>query len=102
MQHHGHTIELVYYGDADPPVSVTIECLTCNIVLIAFEDLESEAEVQINWDEVGPVLLTALRNVTATYRTFRNVPIDEQEWTPMDDEAIDAAFEAIAKAEAQQ
>lgn len=44
-------------------------------------------------------LLAALQAVTATARTFRNVPKDDQEWTPIDDEALDAAFAAIAKAE---
>jgi hypothetical protein len=41
-------------------------------------------------------LVTALRNLTATARTFRNVPAGEQEWTAMDDEALDAAFAALA------
>jgi len=43
-------------------------------------------------------LLDALRALSATARTFRNVPVDEQEWTPLDDEALDAAFAAIAAA----
>lgn len=47
----------------------------------------------------APTLLAALKAVTATYRTFRNVPRDEQEWTTLDDEALDAAFEAIQQAE---
>ena len=45
-------------------------------------------------------LLAALINLTATARTFRNVPTGDQEWTPIDDEALEAAFAAIAKAEA--
>jgi len=47
----------------------------------------------------APELLDALRAVVSTYRTFRNVPHREQEWTRIDDEAIGAAQIAIAKAE---
>jgi len=50
----------------------------------------------------APDLLAALRAVASTYRTFRNVPKDEQEWTPLDDEALEAAFAAIAKAEGER
>lgn len=46
----------------------------------------------------APDLLVALQALTATARTFRNVPQAEQEWTPIDDEALDAAFAAIARA----
>ena len=48
----------------------------------------------------APLMLDALRALTATARTFRNVPVEEQEWTPLDDEALDAAFAAIAAADA--
>ena len=41
-------------------------------------------------------LAVALRNLTATARTFRDVPKDEQDWTVTDDEALDAAFAALA------
>lgn len=45
-------------------------------------------------------LAEALRNLTATARTFRNVPKDEQDWGPTDDEALDAAFAALAEHDA--
>lgn len=48
----------------------------------------------------APDLLAALQVLAATARTFRNVPNDEQEWGPLDDEALAAAFAAIAKATA--
>jgi len=46
----------------------------------------------------APELLAALQALTATARTFRNVPKGQQEWTALDDEALNAAFSAIAKA----
>ena len=48
--------------------------------------------------EVNADLLAALEGLAATARTFRNVPKDEQEWTSIDDDALDNAFDAIAKA----
>jgi len=47
----------------------------------------------------APLLLAALKNLTVTARTFRNVPKAEQEWTTLDDEALEAAFAAIDRAE---
>jgi hypothetical protein len=49
----------------------------------------------------APELLAALKAVASTYRTFRNVPKEKQEWTPLDDEALEAAFAAISKAEGE-
>ena len=46
----------------------------------------------------APDLLKALRALASTARTFRNVPKEEQEWTSIDDDALKAAFAAIAKA----
>ena len=46
----------------------------------------------------APDLLAALEAVVSTYRTFRNVPKSDQEWTLIDDEVIAAGFAAIAKA----
>jgi len=46
----------------------------------------------------APELLAACIDASATYRTFRNVPVEEQEWTSLDDAALDALFTAIAKA----
>lgn len=43
-------------------------------------------------------LLAALQTVLSTYRTFRNVPKDLQEWTCIDDEAFEQGLSAIAKA----
>jgi hypothetical protein len=40
-------------------------------------------------------LAQALRALTATARTFRNVPKKDQEWTPSDDDALNAAFSAL-------
>jgi len=47
-------------------------------------------------------LVAALSALVCTARTFRNVPKSEQEWTPIDDEALDAAFAALAKAKGEQ
>jgi len=46
----------------------------------------------------APDMLAALVALAATARTFRNVPKAEQEWGPLDDEALNAAFVAIDKA----
>ena len=46
----------------------------------------------------APELLAALEALTSTARTFRNVPLDEQQWTSLDDDALNSAFAAIAKA----
>lgn len=42
-------------------------------------------------------LREALNNLAATARTFRNVPKDEQEWTPIDDEALNAAYALLSE-----
>ena len=44
-------------------------------------------------------LYEALKFLTCTARTFRNVPKDEQEWTPVDDEALDNAFKVLIEYE---
>ena len=43
-------------------------------------------------------LLAALQTVLSTYRTFRNVPKNLQEWTCIDDEAFKQGLSAIRKA----
>ena len=61
---------------------------------------KTEAEVEANCTLIAaaPDLLKALRALASTARTFRNVPKEEQEWTSIDDDALKAAFAAIAKA----
>jgi len=39
-----------------------------------------------------------MRRVLAGYRTFRNVPEDEQQWTSYDDAAIEEGYAAIGEA----
>lgn len=46
-----------------------------------------------------PELVVALKNMTASARTFRNVPQEEQAWTQFDDDALDAAFALLSKLE---
>ena len=46
-----------------------------------------------------PKLYEALKALTFTARTFRNVPKDEQEWLDTDDAALDNAFEVLAEYE---
>ena len=46
-------------------------------------------------------LLATLVALTATARTFRNVPKAKQDWGPLDDEALDGAFAAIEQARAK-
>ena len=64
--------------------------------------LELEAGREIQTPDATPELLAALQALTATARTFRNVPKEEHEWGPLDDEAIEAAFAAIAKATGEE
>jgi hypothetical protein len=47
-------------------------------------------------------MLTALAAIVTTYRTFRNVPKRQQEWTTIDDDALGAGFAAIAKAKGRE
>lgn len=42
-------------------------------------------------------LRAALADLAATARTFRNVPQDQQQWTSLDDAALDQAFAALAQ-----
>ena len=49
----------------------------------------------------APDLLAALKALTFTARTFRNVSQDEQMWTSIDEDALRSAFDAIAKAEGE-
>ena len=42
-------------------------------------------------------LLQALKDLTMTARTFRNVPVDDQMWTTLDDAALDQAFALIGE-----
>lgn len=46
----------------------------------------------------APRLLQVLKSLTAAARTFRNVPYEQQAWTSVDDDALEAAFAAIAEA----
>lgn len=45
-----------------------------------------------------PELIEALQNAQNSLRTFRNVPKDEQEWTPTDDDVMEAIESALRKA----
>lgn len=41
LGHLGHNIEVAYYGTSpEDAVSVTVECIDCNEVVIAAEDFE--------------------------------------------------------------
>ena len=44
------------------------------------------------------LMLAALVTVSCTYRTFRNVPHEKQEWTPLDDEVLDNVNQVIKQA----
>lgn len=57
-----------------------------------------ETEANARLIAAAPDLLAALQAVLSTYRTFRNVPKDLQEWTCIDDEAFEQGLSAIAKA----
>jgi hypothetical protein len=49
----------------------------------------------------APDLLAALKALTLTARTFRNVPQEEQMWTSIDEDALRQAFDTIARAEGE-
>lgn len=42
--HIGHKISCVYYGDADNPADVCIECEDCGEVLVSAEDYNAETQ----------------------------------------------------------
>jgi hypothetical protein len=44
LSHLGHDIELVYYGELPSPDNVSIECETCNVVIIDFDHPELDEE----------------------------------------------------------
>jgi hypothetical protein len=50
----------------------------------------------------APQLYQALLALTQIARTFRNVPKEEQDWGPIDDEVLDNAFEVLAHAEGRE
>ncbi len=70
----------------------------CNILGAGRELIATVSDNDAPLIAAAPDLLAALEALTATARTFRNVPKREQEWTPIDDEALAAAFAAVAKA----
>ena len=37
LDHVGHKVAVVYYGDRDDPQNVSIECEDCNTVLVDFD-----------------------------------------------------------------
>jgi predicted acyltransferase len=63
------------------------------------QDHLTENDANARLIESAPEMYEALKNVVACYRTFRNVPKKDQEWTPTDDEALAAAFQIIDKIE---
>jgi hypothetical protein len=56
------------------------------------------AEAHLRIMHAGPKLFAALQALVATARTFRNVPQRDQQWTSIDDDALEAAFAAIEEA----
>ena len=56
------------------------------------------ADTHLRVAHAGPKLLAALLALAATARTFRNVPEGVQQWTSIDDDALEGAFAAIDEA----
>ena len=46
IEHYGHNIEIVNYGDLNGYDSVTVECLDCNTVLYEQTIIREKSEVQ--------------------------------------------------------
>lgn len=70
----------------------------CHTLMRGEFKMPSECIANARLISAAPDLLKALKALISTARTFRNVPKDEQEWTSIDDDALEAAFDAIAKA----
>ena len=73
----GHMVAIVHNPKADPAEGARIAALMA----------------------AAPEMLAALQALTITARTFRNVPKENQDWTPYDDAALDNAFAAITRAQ---
>jgi len=73
----------------------TPEALRANLTNQEFAQIIYQAETL---RASNAQLLAALKTIISTYRTFRNVPVEEQQWTSLDEEALQAGFAAIAQA----
>lgn len=79
----------IWANDATPGERIAAEAF-------AFDRNQARANARLIAS--APALLAACVGALATYRTFRSVPRDEQEWTSLDDDALNALFAAIAQA----
>jgi len=43
LAHVGHEIECVTYGDADDPENVAMECVTCGVVLLDANQIDTDS-----------------------------------------------------------
>ena len=89
-------------GTAYYPLQIRCDSGDWDSLIAAFHSWDAQKESNAKFIAIAhnlmPTLLdavAALRAVSQTYRTFRNVPIEEQQWTSLDDEALEAAFEAL-------
>jgi predicted dithiol-disulfide oxidoreductase (DUF899 family) len=46
LEHFGHKIEVVVYGDLMKPTNVAVECETCNQVLFDFDRPDDDKELE--------------------------------------------------------
>lgn len=74
VQHHGHDVVVMSYGDSDDIQNVAIECLDCNEVLFNF-DKDDESLEEIEKERYIPVKDFAIRknvSVQSVYKAIKN------------------------------
>lgn len=69
--------------------------------IVKGDDAKARAELICRAVNSHADLVAALEAVHSTYRTFRDVPKDEQEWTSIDDLAMAQLESALTKAKLQ-
>lgn len=92
MQHVGHQISCVYYGEKENPADVCIECEDCNEVLYSAEDAETDEEAEPKQVIAGDYVLSPCKNAfndkTSYWISKKGYAVAYYAFTPLDDEDL--------------